>query len=171
MKEILDLIRASAANETYKQKVMLYGQLIGSWRIRSIWYNSKGESKETTGEWHFAWILGGLGVQDVLYADSYSRDKYGITIRCYDIKNDVWHVSWMQPGNNEFANLVRREGNKEIIQELLGLKDKKEIWRFKDITETTFTWLDEVSLDNGTTWNVEQKMYGEKNYLTHASTL
>ncbi len=162
MQDIFDLIRASDANETYKQKVMLYGQLIGSWRIQSIWYNSEGETKETTGEWHFAWILGGLGVQDVLYADSYSRENYGITIRCYDIKSDIWHVSLMQPGNNEFADLVGREENKEIIQEVLGLEDKREIWRFKDITETTFTWIDEISLDNGKTWNVGQRMYGEK---------
>ncbi len=162
MQDIFDLIRASTANEAYKQKVMLYGQLIGSWKIRSIWYNSNGETREATGEWHFAWILGGLGIQDVLYADGYPRDTYGTTIRCYDIKKDIWHVSWMQPSNNEFAHLVGREENKEIIQELLGLNDKKEIWRFKDITEYAFTWIDEVSFDNGKTWNVEQRMYGEK---------
>ena len=162
MKEVFDLIRASIAHEKYKKKVMLYGQLIGNWKIRSIWYSSNGETKETKGEWHFAWILGGLGIKDVLYADDYSRDKYGVTIRCYDIKNAVWHVSWMQPGNNEFADLVGREENNEIIQEVLGLKDKREVWRFKDLTENTFTWIDEVSFDNGKTWNTEQKMYGEK---------
>lgn len=163
MKDVFELIKSNSCNNAVlKDKLMTYGQFVGSWKIKSKWFLPHHEIRETTGKWHFSWILEGNGIQDVLFADSYSKEKYGTTIRCYDVKNDIWHVSWMQPGNDEFANLIGKKIGNEIVQEIIGLTDKIEIWKFKDITKESFLWTDEVSFDNGVTWEIHQEMTGER---------
>lgn len=163
MQDIFKLIGAdSCGNRRHYEKLMTFGQFVGGWTIESIWYSEDGEARRTTGQWHFGWILGGNGVQDVLFADDYPPDQYGITVRCYDHQKDLWRVSWMQPGNGEFANLIGRPTDTGIEQEVVGLSDKQEIWRFADINDDTFAWTDEVSYDDGRTWRIEQRMYGKR---------
>ena len=158
MTDIFDLIRADRPRDEYREQVMLFGRLVGSWKVASTWTLPDGNKRKAAGEWHFQWILGGMGVQDVLYADSYGREKYGTTIRCYDPEKDLWHISWMQPGNGEFAVLTAREVNGTIEQEVLGLSDRRQIWRFSAVTPHSFVWRDEVSDDSGRSWRVDQEM-------------
>ncbi len=162
MVDAFQLIKAEEANPEFKEKLMLYGQFVGKWEIKSTWFKKSGERIHANGEWHFSWILGGRGIQDVLFANPLTEDKYGTTIRCYDSKNDIWHVAWMQPALNEFANLIGRQNGNDIIQEVIGLEDHKEIWRFTDITKSSFKWRAEVSRDDGKTWFLQQEMIGKK---------
>lgn len=160
---IFDLIAAEGPYPELKDKLMLYGQLVGSWDIAGTWYEQDGKSRKRNGEWHFTWMLGGRGVQDVLFAVDAPRDQYGITIRCYDAEQDIWHVSWMQPFGGEFVHLVGRGVGDTILQEGQGSDPhRRERWTFRDITSTSFLWQGEVSFDEGGTWFLEQEMHANR---------
>jgi len=116
-RQVFDLVAAEGPYADFKTQLMLYGQLVSSWDIAGIWYEQDGKSRTRKGEWHFAWMLGGRGVQDVLFAIDAPRDQYGITIRCYDAEKDIWHISWMQPYGGEFVHLVGRQDGRNILQE------------------------------------------------------
>jgi hypothetical protein len=64
--DVFGLIAASGPFEEYSEKLMLYGQFVGSWDIDATWYAHDGTRRTGRGEWHFNWILGGRGIQDVL---------------------------------------------------------------------------------------------------------
>ena len=50
-----------------KNELMLYGRLIGAWDIDWVAFDESGDAVERrSGEWHFAWVLGGRGAQDVI---------------------------------------------------------------------------------------------------------
>jgi len=157
---VLDLLAADGPYEEYADHLMLYGQFVGSWGIHSTNFQADGTRTEWQGEWHFAWVLGGRGVQDVLLEIDAPAHEYGTTLRCYDEAHDVWHVSFMAPGAKEFVHLVGRKSGEQIIQEITGPDPHRfERWIFSDITPRAFTWRDEVSLDEGKTWALEQEMH------------
>lgn len=162
MKDAFDMIGADGPAPEAAVRDAPFSKLIGSWRIESVWFGPEGERRTATGEWHFRWILGGYGIQDVLFADDYPRERYGTTLRCWDRERGVWRVSWMQPGNGEFAELVGRVDGGQVVQELVGIEGRREVWRFAEIGADSFLWLSEVSADGGTTWSVTQEMRGTR---------
>ncbi len=163
---VFDLLAASGPFPDYADKLMLYGQLVGSWDIDAKWYASGKPPRTGKGEWHFAWVLGGRGVQDVLFSAGAASHKFGITLRCYDPDHDVWHVTWMQPYGGEFVYLVGRQVGDRIVQEGAGPdSSRRERWSFAEITQSSFHWLGEVSFDGGLTWTLEQEMWGKRRAL------
>jgi len=155
----LALLTADGPFPEYADELMLYGQFVGSWDIHSTNFQADGTQTEWQGEWHFAWILGGRGVQDVLLVTGASPHEYGTTLRCYDEERDVWHVSFMAPAAKEFVHLVGRRIGEHIVQEGTGPDPRRlERWTFSDITPRAFTWRGEVSFDQGKIWLLEQEM-------------
>jgi len=156
---VFELIAASGPFEEYPEKLMLYGQFVGSWDIDATWYQPGGQRRTGRGEWHFNWILGGHGIQDVLFASGAPPHQFGTTLRCYDSHMDAWHISWMQPAGDEFVHLLGRKSGDRIVQEGVGSDPlRRERWSFAEITTNSFLWLGEVSFDNGVTWILEQEM-------------
>jgi hypothetical protein len=78
---VFDLLAATRPFTEYADKLTLYGQFVGSWDIDATWYEREGGQRKGTGEWHFAWILGGRGIQDVLFA-SRACVLIGLARRC-----------------------------------------------------------------------------------------
>jgi hypothetical protein len=157
------LLTASGPFIEYSEKLMLYGQFVGSWNVEATWYEKSGETRKSNGEWHFGWILGGRGIQDVLFAKSSPPDTFGTTIRCYDSTMDAWHVTWMQPYGSEFVHLMGRKVGDRIVQQSIGTTlNRLERWSFSDIQPDSFLWLGEVSSDNGETWTLEQEMHAAR---------
>jgi hypothetical protein len=155
------LTRIAAGEDPAAGVPDLYAGVIGSWHIDATWYDGDGNVKRGKGEWHFERILGGLGVQDVLFAEGSAPHEYGTSLRTYDSGAGVWHVVWMQPSGGEFAALTAREVDGEIVQEghpLSGTSGQLERWRFVDVTGDSFTWLGESSSDGGETWRLDQRM-------------
>lgn len=143
--------------------MMEFGQFVGSWDLEATYLSRDGSRTHGKGKWHFGWILGGMGIQDVIFADGAAPDEYGTTIRCYDSTRNVWHVTFMMPVNKEFANLIFRRRGNELVGELTGLPEKQQIrWVFTDIAKNSFLWYDEESLDGGKTWFRRQEMKGTR---------
>ena len=160
---VFDLLAAPGPFAEYADKMMLYGQFVGSWDVDVTWYAPGGGQRQSKAEWHFAWVLGGRGVQDVLFGVSAPSHKFGTTLRCYDKALDAWHVSWMQPYGGEFVQLVGRQVEDQIVQDVVGSdKRRRERWVFTQITPDSFLWFGEVSFDDGATWFREQEMWATR---------
>lgn len=145
------------------EQLMLYGQFVGSWAVRVLNFQADGAQTEWQGAWHFAWILGGRGVQDVLCADGAPAHRFGTTLRCYDSAINAWRVTWMAPSSQIFVNLIGRKVDDRIVQE--GTASNRHVierWTFSDITPTTFIWQGEVSSDQGKTWTLEQEIQARR---------
>ncbi|OFW60991.1 MAG: hypothetical protein A2133_04240 [Actinobacteria bacterium RBG_16_64_13] len=161
--DVFALLPADGPFAEHAERLMVYGRLVGSWDVEAIWHDRRGGETAARGEWHFAWVLGGRGIQDVLFASGSPPEHHGTTLRCYDAAADVWHVVWMQPSSGEFVRLVGRQVGDRIVQEVVGSdRGRRERWNFIDITADTFLWHDEVSLDDGATWFLEQEMRGTR---------
>jgi hypothetical protein len=159
---MFELLAAEGPVPEFVQELSLYGRLIGSWAIECDWYTRDGGTHSARGSWHFAWILGGMGVQDVLFADGSPPSRRGTTIRCFDPDSGVWHVCWMQPAAGEFVSLIGRADGEDIVQEAIARDgEQRQRWSFRDITPGSFAWLGEAS-DDGETWFLEQRMVGTR---------
>ncbi len=157
---VFNLLAASGPFTDYAEKLMLYGQFVGAWKIEVNWFDKSGDvTKKEKGEWYFDWILGGRGIQDVLFRLNSPRDQYGTTLRCYDPLIDAWHITWMRPNSGEFSNLIARRIGDRIVQEGLAIDYlHRDRWSFVDITPNSFRWLGEFSTDRGATWQLEEEI-------------
>jgi hypothetical protein len=136
---------------------MLYGRFVGSWDVLSTQFTPDGRRMERRGEWHFSWVLGGSGIQDVLFEVGAPAHKYGTTLRCYDASIDAWHITWMMPSGGEFVNLIGRQVGDRIVQEGKAVPNGPlQRWTFSSITDDAFLWRGESSSDGGQTWSLDQ---------------
>jgi hypothetical protein len=138
------------------QGLDLYGQFVGSWDVES--------SVAGAGEWHFAWILGGTAIQDVIHPAGAPPERHGTTVRAYDPRAGVWHLFYTCPGDGEFVSLVGRAAGDRIVQEGHDLDDpsRQQRWSFFDIEPASFRWQGELSTDGGATWTITHEMRAER---------
>jgi hypothetical protein len=156
---VFDLLVATGPFEDNAERLTTYAWLVGSWDVDAIWFDEAGGRREMKGEWHFAWILGGRAIQDVLFGADMSPDRFGTTLRCYDRTADIWHVFWAQPSGGEFVYLQGRKTGDRIVQEGVDRETGRLLrWTFTEITQDSFVWTGEVSADEGCTWFLEQEM-------------
>jgi hypothetical protein len=156
---VFELLAASGPFADDAEKLMLYGRLVGSWDVDATWFEPSGEERQRKGRWHFAWILGGRAIQDVLFAVDMPPDRFGTTLRCYDVAADVWHIFWAQPSGAEFTYLLGRELGDRIVQEGVDPESGRRLrWSFTELASDSFLWVGEVSEDEGATWFTDQEM-------------
>lgn len=93
--DVFDRLVASGPFVECADKLMVYGQFVGSWGIHATWYWKDAGRREGKGERHFNWIIGGRGVQDVLFKSRAPSYEFSAMLRCYDNAIDAWHVTWM----------------------------------------------------------------------------
>ncbi len=156
---VFELLASSGPFPGLEDKLMLYGRFVGSWDLRVAWFKPTGTTISGRGEWHFAWILGGRGIQDVLFASGAPRHEFGTSLRCYDPVIDAWRITWMHPAGDEYAHLIGRESGDRIVQAGVGSEPDQVVrWTFVDIEADSFRWLSEISRDDGVSWFLEQEI-------------
>jgi hypothetical protein len=140
----------------------VYNWLIGDWDMVITDIGDDGSKVVHTGEWHFAWVLDGLAVQDVLISPprgersgDLGSNRYGSSIRVFDRFADGWRVTWINPQTGGRNELIGRRVGADIVQ--LGVDDAGHPirWIFTDIKADSTTWKGEALAVDGRTWRLQ----------------
>jgi len=156
MSDLSALLVAAGAFPGSEKEMELYGQFVGTWDVLCTCDFGNARSRRIKGEWHFFWILGGRGIQDVLYEKDLPKDRFGTTIRCYYPAEHIWKLTWFQPGENEYVNMTGHKVGDDIVQTVTG--DSNSVWRFTEIQKNSFLWYCEVFDNVCNCWKIVQKM-------------
>jgi hypothetical protein len=148
------------------EKMMLYGQFIGSWDGTVIVHGRNGQRFENSCEVHFGWALAGRVIQDVWIAPSRKTmaagsgdGMYGTTFRVYDPKTDQWEITWIDPVRKKFNRMLGSPVGNEIIQEYRDESGNICQWCFTDIRPDSFHWTSRESKDERKTWNLTAEFF------------
>jgi hypothetical protein len=157
---MIEVLRADGPHPDLEDRLMLFGRLVGSWDIVGRYFDQDGKvTRETTGEWHFGWVLEGRVIQDVIISPPLTGRvqaepsmAYDTAIRAYDPKSDTWRVTVVAPIYGATVNLTAREHGDEIWLE--GPSPDNHLWRwtFSEFSDERVRWQGHVSKDGGITW-------------------
>jgi hypothetical protein len=127
----------------HRDKLMLFGQFVGSWSYVATVDHDDGTRVTSTGEIDFHWILQGRAVQDV-WSDTDGTGgeakPYGTTVRFYDPKSDTWRSTWISPVAGVVFPMTGRKVGSEIVIEGTSGGGKLVHWIFSDIKPNSFRW-------------------------------
>lgn len=150
-----------AAGPTIAVSAQLFAPLIGSWDLVVRWFDEGGGvMREEGGEWHFAWVLDGRGVQDVWIVPRRGQRQaernyeYGTSIRFYDETLDAWRSTWIGPAHGVVHTFLARAEGERIVMQITPGATPRMRWSFEGITEAGFRWRNEVFEDG--LWRVQQ---------------
>lgn len=137
-----------------------FGRFAGSWHVDAEFFESDGSSERVTAEWHFAPVLGGQVLQDVLVfprgVDMAGARRVGTSLRFYDEEASMWRVVWI---NAETGTMYKLSGGLEgdrIVLHGDPHDGEPTQWIFETITDDSFIWRGMV--DEGDGWRLLQLM-------------
>lgn len=151
MQNFLKTLISEEKNEMLPAEFDFFGGLIGSWRIDYV-DNSNGRA--IAGEWHFARILEGMAIQDVIILPDY---ECGTTVRVYNPGTHAWDVAYCYTGK-----IIRLQARKEegmIV--LTDIDNKNRKWVFAKIEDDSFHWQDVKVTDSGE-WHVSFDIFATR---------
>jgi hypothetical protein len=151
----LALLAADGPDPALASELALFGRFAGSWDIDLADLQPDGGWAHRPAEWHFAWVLRGRAIQDVLLAPAHGDlpETWGSTFRCYDPRTRRWQVSWFAGDEGRTVHLhARPDGDEIVLEELSG----RSRWSFREITDRSFTWHGELATRDG--WRLAEVM-------------
>ncbi len=151
MRGFTEALTSAEKNKALPEEADYFGKLIGSWKID---YTDNGSSRVIKGEWHFARVLEGMAVQDVIVLPGF---EYGTTIRLYNPGTRAWDVAYCYTG--KIIRLEARKQGDKIV--LTDIADERRKWVFVKIEENSFHWQDVTVRDDGA-WLVKFDIYAER---------
>jgi hypothetical protein len=152
---------SDAPDHELKEKLMLFGQFVGDWKINAQWFESDGSTLKGKGEVHFGWVLDGRAIQDVWMkheADPPRLVSARTTIRFYDPKIDAWQCVWVAPLSGTVRTFLARQVGDEIVLEGTTEDGHPERWIYSEIRSHSFQWRALESRDNRKTWKLTEEM-------------
>jgi hypothetical protein len=167
---VLDELAATGPHPEHRDAVMRFGRFVGSWDMTVKFYGVDGGLVfDGIGRWDFAWILDGLGVQDVL---RYSLPQHspepigargiGSTIRAYLPGERRWRQVWVAPRAGNFIEMSTVPDDDRLMLVGRDMDGSHLEWEFTNITEDSFDWTGRTSPDGHDGWRVEQRMRGRR---------
>lgn len=147
----LNKLISDRKNQNLPQEFDYFGNLIGSWKID---YIDNGNNHTIQGEWHFAWILDGMAIQDIILLPNF---EYGTTLRLYNPATSAWDIAYCYTGK-----IIRLTANKQDDKIVLtDINDERRKWVFVKIEEDNFHWQDVYVKDNGE-WQIKYDIYAKR---------
>jgi hypothetical protein len=164
---IYSSLYASGPHPNLSEELMDFGQFVGQWDMDVMFFNEAGEVVyREPGEWSFAWVLDGRAIQDVL---TYPRvDEtgpvlgVGTTLRYYDRRTKKWTVTWNGVVTGITVVLSGGRVGEELSLEGPDSDGALNRWIFSEIADDRFVWSGYRSNVDGASWELEQRMIGNK---------
>lgn len=151
MKHFFEALISEGRHSSLPEEFDYFGKLIGSWKIE---YVDNSTSQVIPGEWHFAWILEGMAIQDVIDLPGF---EYGTTLRIYNPDTHAWDVAYGYTG--KIIRLEARKQDDKIV--LTNTEDERRKWVFVEIEDNHFHWQD-VTVNEAGQWHVNFDLYAER---------
>jgi hypothetical protein len=152
---------ADAPQPGHERDLELFGRFVGRWDFEWKHWEADGTVGAATGQWIFAWALGGHAMQDVWIVPAgqlgLAQGDYGTTIRYPNPGGESWQVIWASPVHGYFKCFTARPVGDEIVLETTD-EGFIEHWVFSEITSDSFRWRAEKSSDGGSTWQMDVEM-------------
>jgi hypothetical protein len=140
----LDALRAYGPAAGEAERLMLFGQFVGTWNADVVYQPLVGPWQQTQAEWIWGWTLQGRAVQDVYIVPPRAEQArgapcrvYGTTVRLYDPSIDAWRITWHSPTGGLQTSFVARPVGDEIV---LEATDSDTRWIFSEVEESSFRW-------------------------------
>lgn len=128
-----------------------FGKLIGSWKIK---FNDNNNLRSLKGEWHFARVLAGMAVQDVIILPDF---EFGTTIRVFNPSTRAYDVAYCFTG--KIIRLQAKKQDGKIV--LTNLENNRKKWIFAEIEDNYFHWQDVTVKDDGQ-WHIDCDIFAER---------
>lgn len=151
MEHFYKALISEVKNEALPEEYNYFGKLIGSWKID---YIDNSTSRVIKGEWHFAWILEGMAIQDVIVLPGF---EYGTTLRVYNPGTHAWDVTYCYTGKT--MRFEARKRKDKIV--LTSIEDERRKWVFNQIEDNYFHWKDITETEDGE-WQVNFDLYAQR---------
>lgn len=151
MKHFIEALTSEGKHTALPEAFDYFGKLIGSWKIE---YVDNSNSRVLKGEWHFAWILEGMAIQDVIVLPGF---EYGTTLRVYNPGTHAWDVAYCYTG--KIMRLEARKQDDKVI--LTNIEDENRKWVFAEIKDDYFHWQDVAVKEDGG-WDVRFDLYARR---------
>jgi hypothetical protein len=110
-------------------------------------------------------VLEGRAIQDVWVVPPRGQQRqgdaapnsnvYGTTLRVYDPRIDAWHVQWTDPVTQSYLSMIGRRVGGGIVPFGKSPDGNLIRWSFSEITQESFRWRGEVSVDSGATLGLD----------------
>lgn len=162
MNQFIEALTSKGKAAELPDEYNYFGNLVGSWKLD---YTDHNISCSVKGEWHFAWVLEGMVIQDVIILPSretrtdtlHPLTEYGTTLRVYNPDTRIWDIAYGYTG--KIMRLEARKQNGMIV--LTNLDDERRKWVFVKIEDDRFHWQNVTVKDNGE-WHINADIYAER---------
>jgi hypothetical protein len=169
---LLPLLIANGPAAEHKDKLMVFGQLVGQWKFVGKQYNENGSETTDAGEIQIGWILGGRALQDVWLETDVSAghpEMFGTTVRFYDPKIDAWHSVWSNPSTGTMRTFIGRATSTGIAFEGQDSAGRPIRWAFTKMAKESFRWHAEREVAPGV-WHIYEDLHATRKSERTAST-
>jgi hypothetical protein len=146
-RRLAELMVSDEPRPEYAEALRPFAPLIGSWDLDVAWYDETGAvTRQTKGEWHFAWALDGRAVADVWITPSRAAratdgdGEWGLSIRIHDPELNAFRSTWMGPKAAFVMPFIAHATDDTITLESQTASTR---WAFTGITGTGFHWRNE----------------------------
>lgn len=162
MDGFIDALASDGRGPELPEEYDYFGKLVGSWKLD---YVDRNASCQVEGEWHFAWVLEGMAIQDVIILPARSvrteaphpLTEYGTSLRVFNPGTRAWDVAYGYTG--KIFRLEARKQDDMIV--LTNIDDERRKWVFVSIEDDRFHWQNITVQDDGA-WHVNADIYAER---------
>jgi hypothetical protein len=147
-------------HEAAPEELDLFSFLIGKWEGSGRTRLADGTIVEYDGlSWVGRYVLDGMAIIDELHAPLPDGGRgLGVTLRYFDMANDVWVVEFLNISNsfirrqvNARSGAVEKDGSTVIVTSVSDESISREFYRVID--DASFVYTIDLSNDGGDTWN------------------